>query len=587
MRATAALLRATGKINRAPGIARPTRRPITRPARSLALQYGSRSYSSNVAMGSSHLLIGLAGASLFAGTAYYLYEQDSTSAESKVKPGGPFENAGKERADLPTYTRAEIAKHKTVETGIWVTYKDGVYDITQFIEEHPGGKTRILLAAGGSIESFWALYQNHVSDEVAEILETLRVGNLAASDRKKVEANEKDPNDPYNNDPERHPALVVRTAKPCNAETPSVLLGETLLTPNELFFVRNHLPVPDVDPSTYVLEVVVDGHPPLRLTLDELKKNFKQYDVDSTVQCAGNRRTALNQVKEVRGLAWDIGAIGTARWTGARLRDVLQAAGLDLTDEELLNKLQHVHFEGLDRDFEKAYTASVPMDKASAINGDCLLAYQMNGTDIPRDHGYPVRAIVPGTVGARNVKWLHKVRATDQENDGHWQQNDYKGFSPNIDWGNVNYKTAPAIQELPVQSAITVPAPGTVLDAGADEVAVKGYAWAGGGRGIVRVDLSADGGKTWHTATLQNPGQKLTKSWAWTLFSGTVPLSPETAASDSENGSGAKYELICKAIDSSYNTQPDTTAPIWNLRGVLSTSWHRVPIYVPTSEDSL
>ena len=586
MRAAASVRCVTNK--RLPTNGSKFKRPITRPRQNFIQRQSYRSYYSATSAGGSSLLLGLAGASLAVGTAYYFYNQDSASAGTAVKPDGPFVNAGKERSDLPTYTMAEVAAHKTVETGIWVVYKEGVYEITTFIEEHPGGKARIMLAAGGSIEPFWALYQNHVADEVAEILESHRIGNLAAADRVKSEPNAKDPNDPYNNDPARHPALISRTMKPYNAETPPVLLAEELITPNDIFYVRNHLPVPDVDPNTYVLEISIQGKDePLRLTLEDLKTKFKRYEVDVTIQCAGNRRTALNQVKEVRGLAWDIGAISTARWAGPRLRDILKAAGLDLDDEELLNRLQHVHFEGLDRDFEKSYTASIPMEKASSINGDCILAYEMNGTDIPRDHGYPVRAIVPGTIGARNVKWLYKVKAAAEENDGHWQQNDYKGFSPNIDWNNVNYKIAPAIQDLPVQSAITVPAAGTVLDPESDEVKVKGYAWAGGGRGIVRVDLSADGGKTWHTADLKKLPQPLTKSWAWTLFSATIPLEADVGTDDSTSSNNKKYEIICKAVDSSYNSQPDTTAPIWNLRGVLSTSWHRVPIYVPQSSDSL
>jgi sulfite oxidase len=497
-------------------------------------------------------------------------------------------------AALPNYTRAEVALHKMPETGIWVTYKDGVYDITQFVEEHPGGRARIMLAAGGSIEAFWMLYQQHVSDEVATILERHRIGNVAVSDRVVATAGAKDPNDPYRNDPERHPALLARTLRPYNAETPPVLLAETLLVPNELHYVRNHLPVPEVDVNQYILEVAIEGRAePLRLTLKDLQTLFPKHEVDVTIQCAGNRRTDLNKVKEVRGLAWDIGAIGTAKWGGAKLRDVLKHAGLDLSDEQLLSKLQHVHFEGLDRDFEKSYTASIPMEKASAAQGDCLLAYEMNGAPIPRDHGFPVRAIVPGTVGARNVKWLHRVKASAVENDGHWQQNDYKGFSPNIDWPTVDYKTAPAIQDLPIQSAITIPAPNTVLEDGAQDVTVSGYAWAGGGRGIVRVDVSADGGKNWTTASLQRPDQPLTKSWAWTLFSANVPLPSQTDPSspsnpsDSSNPSHTKHEIICKAIDSSYNSQPDTTAPIWNLRGVLSTSWHRVPVFVPKTTESL
>jgi sulfite oxidase len=526
--------------------------------------------------------LGVAGASLAAGSFFLLWNNEKASAGATAAPGGPFSKAGEEKNGLPTYSKDDVASHKTPETGIWVSYKAGVYDITQFVEEHPGGKTRIMLAAGGSIEAFWALYQQHVSDEVAEILERHRIGNLRLEDRSSSHSKDgkkSNTNDPYGNDPERHPALLTRMQKPFNAETPPILLTESLLTPNEIHYIRNHLPVPEIDPQTYVLEISIEGRDqPFKLTLEDLKQKFPKHEVDVTIQCAGNRRTALNQVKEVRGLAWDIGAIGTAKWGGARLRDVLMAAGLDINDEALMDKLQHIHFEGLDTDFEKSYTASIPSEKAIALKGDCIIAYEMNGTDIPRDHGFPVRAVVPGTVGARNVKWLHKVRASSSENEGHWQQNDYKGFSPNIDWGNVDYKTAPAIQDLPIQSAITVPAPNTVLEHGTDEVPVKGYAWAGGGRGIVRVDVSGDGGKTWHTAKLERPNQSLTHSWAWTLFSTTVPITP---------GDSGQVELVCKAVDSSYNSQPDTTAPIWNLRGVLSTSWHKVPVMVSKSEESL
>lgn len=111
-----------------------------------------------------------------------------------------------------------------------------------------------------------------------------------------------------------------------------------------------------------------------------------------------------------------------------------------------------------------------------------------------------------GIVGARNVKWLGKVVASSQESSNHWQQNDYKGFSPSVDWHNVDFKSAPAIQELPIQSAITDPAPHSKVAAGG-EINVHGYAWSGGGRGIVRVDVSADGGKTWQVASLNGPNQ--------------------------------------------------------------------------------
>jgi sulfite oxidase len=125
------------------------------------------------------------------------------------------------------------------------------------------------------------------------------------------------------------------------------------------------------------------------------------------------------------------------------------------------------------------------------------MPFKPKGEPIPRDHGYPIRAVVPGIVGARNVKWLGKIHLSESESPSHWQQNDYKGFCPSVDWHNVDFKTAPAIQELPVNSAITEPAEGAIIPADAKAVSMKGFAWSGGGRGIVRVDVSADGGQTW------------------------------------------------------------------------------------------
>jgi sulfite oxidase len=470
------------------------------------------------------------------------------------------------RPELPNYSLDEVSKHKAKETRIWVTYGDGVYDITDFIEQHPGGGDKIILAAGGSLEPFWAVFAAHNTDEVRHILEEWRIGNISPEDRGKTQT-KSHKEGPYANDPQRIPILKINTKEPFNAETPTVLLDNEFVTPNNLFFVRNHLPVPQVDPDKFVLEVEVTKGEPLRFTLDDLKTKFKQYTVTATIQCAGNRRLELAKIKPVKGLSWTGGAIGNATWTGVRLRDVLLYAGLKDREEY---DIQHVHLEGLDNNHltGERYGASVPVEKAMDIRGDCILAFEMNGEAIPRDHGYPLRAVIPGTVGARNVKWLTRVVASKNEYDGFWQQRDYKGFSPCIDWNNVDFSTAPAIQELPVQSLICTPQEGTSVDA--EELHISGIAWSGGGRGVVRVDISADGGKTWQVANLgSGKDQRGGRAWAWTLWEATVPLP-----------SKGKAELVCKAVDTSYNVQPDTSGSIWNLRGCLSNAWHRVHIHI-------
>ncbi|XP_023689510.1 sulfite oxidase, mitochondrial [Paramormyrops kingsleyae] len=507
-----------------------------------------------------HLLAGiLAGGG--AVLAYSLLESQAQQAATDVQAPG-------KSPPLPIYTQEEVAKHHSSAKGVWVTYKGGVYDITEFVSLHPGGD-KILLAAGGALEPFWALYAVHNQEHVLEMLSQYKVGELREEDRTLDSSSL----DPYAKDPPRHPVLRVNSQKPFNAEPPTEILTDNFITPSAFFFKRNHLPVPQVDPSTYQLKIQGLPGGTVSLSLEDLKSRFPKYIVTATLQCAGNRRSEMNQVKQVKGLNWGIAAISNATWAGPRLRDVLLYAGYKSG-----GKAQHVHFEGLDKDVTgTSYGASIPLGKALSEEGDVILAYEMNGEDLPADHGFPVRVVVPGIVGARNVKWLDKIVLSEVESSSHWQQNDYKGFSPGTDWDTVDFKSAPAIQELPVQSAITWPAEGAVLDHSLGEVTVKGYAWSGGGREIVRVDVSLDGGKTWQVAKLQGrEGEALDlspppgRAWAWKLWELSAPLPSGTQ----------ELEIICKAVDSSYNVQPDSMAPIWNLRGVLSNAWHRVKVKI-------
>ncbi|KAM8990476.1 sulfite oxidase, mitochondrial isoform 1-T2 [Ara ararauna] len=462
----------------------------------------------------------------------------------------------------PRYTREEVGRHRSPQDRVWVTHGTDVFDVTDFVELHPGGAEKLLLAAGGALEPFWALYAVHNQPHVLELLREFKVGELSPDEAPP------DPTaaqDPFAGDPPRHPGLRISSRKPFNAETPAELLAERFLTPNELFFTRNHLPVPTVDPGSYRLRVEGPEGRVLSLSLSELRSRFPKHEVTATLQCAGNRRSEMSRVRPVKGLPWDIGAIGTARWGGARLRDVLLHAGFG---EERAGEW-HVCFEGLDADPGGApYGASIPYGRAVSPSADVLLAYEMNGEELPRDHGFPVRVVVPGVVGARSVKWLQRVAVSAAESPSHWQRNDYKGFAPCVDWDSVDYSAAPAIQELPVQSAITHPRPGAAVPPG--ELTVKGYAWSGGGRDVVRVDVSLDGGRSWRVARLvEGERQALGRAWAWKLWELRAPVA-----------AGAELEIVCKAVDGSYNVQPDTVAPIWNLRGVLSNAWHRVRVTV-------
>ncbi|XP_015602950.1 probable sulfite oxidase, mitochondrial isoform X2 [Cephus cinctus] len=481
----------------------------------------------------------------------------------KVYAFGKHKNVeyGALREDLKTYTMEEIGRHDNKRTGIWIVYKHGVYDITDFVEKHPGGSDKIMMAAGASIEPFWTIFANHNKDDILSLLESMRIGNISESDAKSHSA---DDNDPYRNEPQRHKALKINGQKPFCAEPPASLLVESFYTPAELFYVRHHLPVPEIDLKTYELELAVEENTQKVLKLEDIKK-YPKYTITSAVMCAGNRRSEMAKAKPLKGLSWGVGAVGNASWSGARLCDVLNDLGIKEDD------YNHVQFEGLDLDPSGTYYgASIPISRALDPRADVLLAYEMNGQPISRDHGFPIRAIVPGVVGARNVKWLGKVIISKEESPSQWQQRDYKGFSPSTDWNNVDFSKSPAIQELPVISAICSPEPMDKVPVKDNKISVKGYAWSGGGKKIIRIDVTADEGNTWHTANIvaQDSAAKEGRHWGWTIWNIELPVEPKVKHA----------EIWVKAVDSSYNVQPESFKNIWNLRGFLCNAYHRLEV---------
>jgi len=497
-------------------------------------------------------------------SSYLYYAKEDTSAnednndEEEIKAGMWEEN-------LPEYSLDEVAQHNKPGDSVWVYYKHGVYDITEFVESHPGGEKRIQLAAGASIEPFWKIYAQHHSQQVYEILESYRIGNLKKEDYKEVKHNVLDDN-PFADEPERCPLLVVNKNAPFNAETPLILLCGEFITPTPLFYVRNHLPVPLIDPETYELEIklaVGSDSDKKKYSLSDLQE-FEQHTVVAALQCAGNRRKELHDVENVRGLTWTGGAIGNATWTGVKLSDVLRDAGYEATEETLG---QHCIFRGLDGDGAGTfYEASVPMKKVMDQYGDVLLAFKMNGEEISRDHGYPVRVIVPGHVGARNVKWLSKITVSNEESDSHWQRKDYKSFSPAVK-DSIDWESAPSIQEMPVQSLICCPASGSVLSSEVDEIEVTGYAWSGGGRDVIRVDVRV-GEDTWYEAELEKPLDVTSqRAWSWCLWRATIPI-PTDADGD--------IQISCRAVDESYNIQPEAAKNVWNVRGLNNNAMHSI-----------
>mmetsp|Transcript_9031 Transcript_9031/g.22031 ORF Transcript_9031/g.22031 Transcript_9031/m.22031 type:complete len:678 (+) Transcript_9031:359-2392(+) len=503
------------------------------------------------------------------------------------------------RPDLPTFPLSEVQEHND-EDSLWYTFRGGVYDLTHFQQGHPGGLPRVLMAAGQDLEPYWDVYRQHFRDHVQEWMETNRIGNLSPEDAVRSRAETGKIGDMFETDPVRSKDLLPATSKPFNGEPRIELLTEDYITPNHLFYARCHLAVPNIDPEEYRLIISgkgikgKKGKHKRKFTLEDLKTKFKKHEVVTTLQCAGNRREDLNDKDHKIFIAphWVIGAMSCAKWGGVKLRDVLEECGLNVDDialgkEDPPGGIEHIQCEGYDQD-ETGYTygGSFPFMKAVDGLGEVILAYEMNGEDLPRDHGYPVRLIIPGHVGARQVKWLHKMKLSDKPSSKSYQCKSYLGFAPDITfekdlahWPPARLDQAPIIHEQPVTSFVCNPPQNAVIGMkGATDFTFKGVSWSGGGRAIERVDVSIDGGDSWTASELYKPvKQKYNHNWAWTQFSKTIAL-PEDIKEKLRRGEKVEMDITSKALDSAFNVQPSVMAPYWNARGIAINHWYHVKV---------
>ncbi|KAL8950811.1 MAG: hypothetical protein Q9222_003188, partial [Ikaeria aurantiellina] len=471
------------------------------------------------------------GASLFTTTA--------------VHADSPSNNRGK--SSFAGFRLEEVRKHGRDADEKWITKGNKVYNITDWIPGHPGGEV-ILRAVGGPVDQYWNIFTIHKKQEVYDILDSFYIGDVDPQDLVDGKVPVGHVDDPFKNDPKRDERLIVHSSRPCNAETPAEGLN-AFITPDDLFYVRQHMWVPDVNEKSHKLVIESYDGEEKEYSLQDLKDKFKEVNITATLQCSGNRRRHMTEeARSTNGLQWESGAISTAEWTGVRLRDVLKDAGVDI--DELPDDVRHVQFVGAE-----AYGASIPVEKAVDRFGDVLLVYKMNDKPLALDHGYPLRLLAPGNVAARSVKWINRIRLSDEESTSQWQRRDYKCFGPNVGSSNADWDSAPAIQETPVQSAITSlrdisphSAPDSkllqVYGLEEDSIAVEGYSYAGGGRKIIRVDVSADDGRTWHQAELLPDQSKGAKAWAWTRWRWVLPRQQ------------AGRCFVVKAVDEAYNTQP-------------------------------
>lgn len=321
--------------------------------------------------------------------------------------------------------------------------------------------------------------------------------------------------------------LIKRSFRPPNYETPVALFREPL-TPNDAFYVRWHMGVPDVAAADWRLSV---GGPasksPREYTLSDLRR-FKAHEVVAVNQCSGNRRGLFEP--HVPGVQWGYGAMGNARWRGARLKDVLEAAGIAPAAVEVVaDAADAPTLTGPD------FAKSLPMWKA--LDADTLIAYEMNGEPLPRWNGAPVRLVVPGWTATYWVKCLTALTIADRPFDGFWMKSAYR--VPKGVFGPSGFESQDSEQNSPitamrVNSLIVDPAPGATLAAGR-RAGIRGIAWDGGS-GIRRVGVSTDGGTTWRDADLgRDFGRYSFRPWrfdAMPAADGTLRIAVRAEARD-------------------------------------------------------
>ena len=350
---------------------------------------------------------------------------------------------------------------------------------------------------------------------------------------------------------------IVRVDRPENSETAFEALGRSWITPNERFYVRNHLGAPLLDRERWRLGVSGHVRNKLTLSLRELQA-MPQTEAVVTLECAGNGR-GLFELPNTAGIQWQRGAIGTARWKGVRLRDVLERSGV--TPEA-----KHVWLEAYDQGHHAdtpPFLRSIPIEKAM---DDTLLAHSMNGEPLSENHGAPLRAVVPGWYGMASTKWLIWLRLEDKTPDNHFMVRSYRYNHPGEDAA-----TAPFVQEMRVKSIITHPLAGAIVrrakPTGAKRdarlgVRVRGLAWAGPA-GLRQVDVSADAGASWQPALLV--GEQARGAWRfWQCDVVVAAAGPLT--------------ILARATDQAGATQPLAARP--NANGYGNNSMHGVTFHV-------
>ena len=331
---------------------------------------------------------------------------------------------------------------------------------------------------------------------------------------------------------------IVRSESPLNLEMPFSTV-DSFLTPTKSFYVRTHFPIPVIDGNAWSLYVEGEVEKPFAINYQELTA-LQSVTAPVTLECAGNNRNFLEP--KVKGVQWRLGAVGTAEWTGVPLSVLLDRASPKPNACEVV-------LEGADGGRledpksppgELKFARSIPVEKARR---DVLLAYKMNGEDLPPEHGFPLRAIVPGWYAMASVKWLQRIIVTDRPFTGYYQTLDY-AYWQRIEYahwqGGDGIAELTPLTEMQIKAEVAHPAEGETVPANTS-VRVRGAAWACDAE-ITKVELSTDGGATWNDAKLL--GESKSNAWRLWEFTWQTPSQP------------GKQTLMARATDSLGRTQP-------------------------------
>ena len=339
--------------------------------------------------------------------------------------------------------------------------------------------------------------------------------------------------------------LIVLGDRPLVAETPAALLDDDV-TPTDKLFVRNNGQFPEMPANAKAWKIKVDGevNTPLEIALGDLMSKFENVTYQLMLECGGNGRSFFTP--EARGNQWTNGGAGCPQWTGVRLADVLKAAG----PKSSAIYTGHYGAEPTLAGETDKPTISRGMPIAKAMEEHTLIAFKLNGKDLPLAHGAPVRLVVPGWAGSLSIKWLTRIWVRDEEHDGPGMG----GFSyrtpkkPIVPGSKGDDKDMAILEAMPVRSVITFPADGSKV--AGRKIDLRGHAWAGDHE-VKSVDISIDHGTTWKPAKVNAPANK----FAWQRFTATLDLP-----------SSGYYEIWARATDTSGKTQP-FAASNWNPQG--------------------